>query len=177
MEWVDRILSATGWDGMPGRLDWAGVESAVGTPLPEDFKGLCRYFSGGSFDDHLVLLEPEGESESMAGNHEGLLASVRGNPENRSVYRPYGLFGDSGAGSGAGLLQWGFSYIEDEYYWLADARTDPADWPVIAREDPLEGFHRFDMPASEFLHSVLTDPGFRPFTIAHKIDRPFYRSW
>jgi hypothetical protein len=165
MEWVDRILAVTGQHGTPGQQDWTGVESAVGTPLPEDFKELWRCFSDGSFADYLFLLHPEGGPNSVAGNHESLRAHLRQNPETR-IYQPYGLFGDAHADSEAGLLQWGISEADDEYYWLADTHTDPAHWPVIARTDPLERFHRFDMPASAFIHRVLTDPDFRPFTIA-----------
>lgn len=40
MEWADRIQVATGRNRTPGRRDWTGAESAVGTPLPEDFKEL-----------------------------------------------------------------------------------------------------------------------------------------
>jgi hypothetical protein len=176
MEWVDRLASATGWDSAPGEADWTATEAALGTPLPDDFKELSRRFAvRGAFCDYLMLLGIGTDPDSLSGNHGGLLGRARANPGILSVYRPYRLFG--GAGSEPGLLQWGFSELEDEYYWLADVQTDPARWPVVAREDPLEPFHRLDMAASEFVHRALTDRDFRPFTIAHKTGSPYFEAY
>ncbi|WP_316745302.1 SMI1/KNR4 family protein [Streptomyces sp. MK7] len=176
MEWVDRLLAATGWDAEPAELDWSETEAALGTPLPADFKELRRRFAAwGSFSDYIVPLKVQDGSETVKVNHESRLRSVTGNPDRRRLYKSYGLFGDSGATKG--LLQWGYSLIEDEYYWLADASVDPSNWPVVAREDPLEPFHQFDMTASEFIYRVLKDPEFEPFTVAPRIETPYYRAY
>jgi hypothetical protein len=73
-----------------------------------------------------------------------------------------------------GPLQWGYSLIDEEYYWLVNESVDPSAWPVMARTDPLEPFQRFEMTASEFLFRVLTDPEFSEFSIAATIERPYY---
>jgi hypothetical protein len=176
MEWVDRLLVATGWDAEPAELDWSETEAALGTPLPADFKELRRRFAAwGSFADYIVTLKVQDGSETVKNNHVSSLRSVSGNTDNRRLYEPYGLFGDGG--STKGLLQWGYSLIEDQYYWLADESVDPANWPVVAREDPLEPFHRFEMTASEFIYRVLKDPDFTPFTVAPRLEAPYYRAY
>lgn len=44
MEWVDRLVTVTGWSAEPGELDWSDTERTLGTPLPADFKELRRRF-------------------------------------------------------------------------------------------------------------------------------------
>lgn len=65
---------------------------------------------------------------------------------------------------------------EASYYWLADVSKDSEEWPVVARTDPLEEWHRFDMGPSEFICRVLTDGEFRPFSIVRNVARPFFES-
>ena len=130
MQWIDRLGAVIRWSSPPREPDWNTTESVLGIWLPADFKELSRRVPGGTFGDYLVLLGAEDEVEPLAANHTSLLSSVRGNPGNRALFRPHGLLGSDGTG----LLQWGDSYIEDEYYWLADTSTDPQTWPVAARQ-------------------------------------------
>ncbi|MFF3321501.1 hypothetical protein [Streptomyces sp. NPDC002889] len=178
MEWVDCLVTATGWSAEPGELDWSGTERALGTHLPADFKELRRHFAAwGSFSDHVVVLEAPGDTESLLANHESLLRSVRGNPDNRRMFEPFGLLGANDGDKGKGLVQWGYSFIEEEYYWLADTQQEPTAWPVVARVDPLEPFQRFDMTASEFVYRVLTEAEFSAFSVAATIETPYYRTF
>jgi len=178
MTWVERLMTVTGWEGEAGEPDWSGTEEALGTSLPEDFKELRRRFAPwGAFSDHLLILKANDGTETVRANHANLLRSVSGNPDNRSMFEPAGLLGSNEGSPGTGLVQWGYSLVEEEYYWLADAARDPVTWPVIARVDPLEPFQRFDMPASEFIHRVLTDAEFEPFGIAASIPSPYYRAF
>ncbi|MEU4564278.1 hypothetical protein AB0F72_38345 [Actinoplanes sp. NPDC023936] len=62
---------------------------------------------------------------------------------------------------------------EGEYYWLADARVDPYTWPVVARKDSLEPWHRYDIGVAEFLHRMLTEHDFTPFTVAGTVSTLF----
>ncbi|MEU1437513.1 hypothetical protein ABZ438_26130 [Streptomyces sp. NPDC005786] len=177
MEWVERLAAVTGWDGDTREPDWSGTEESLGTPLPEDFKELRRRFAPwGAFSDHLLVLEANEESESLRGNHERLLKSVSANPENRRAFDPVGLLGANEDMPGTGLVQWGYSFIEEEYYWLADTTRDASTWPVMARVDPLEPFQRFDISASEFVYRVLTEADFKPFGVAATIPSPYYRA-
>lgn len=66
---------------------------------------------------------------------------------------------------------------EASYCWLADTSKRPEEWPIVARTDPLEEWHQFDMTTSEFIYRVLTDRDFRPFSIARKVERPFFETY
>lgn len=175
---VGRLVTETGGNARPGAPDWSEAEQTLGCPLPADFKELRRLFpEWGAFCDHVVLLKAQGGTESVPGNHDSLRKAVRGNPDSRRLFEPYGILGAGEARSGRGLVQWGYSFTEDEYYWLADTTVDPMTWPIVARADPLEPFQRFDMTTSEFLHRVLTDAGFSPFGIAGAVEAPYYRTY
>ncbi|MGC4747629.1 hypothetical protein ACLQ28_18535 [Micromonospora sp. DT201] len=60
------------------------------------------------------------------------------------------------------------------FFWLADRSVDADQWPVIARKDPLESWHRFDVSTTEFVYRLLADPEFTPFTVADPPRRAFY---
>lgn len=175
---VNRLVVATGWNSDPKEVDWTAAEASLGTPLPGDFKELGRRFSdSGAFNDFVQLSDAGTGPDSLSGYHARMIRYQRNHPDDRSVCHPYRLFGEGEGGVEPGLLQWGYSELEDQYYWLVDLQTEPAEWPVVAREDPLEPFHRLDMSASEFIYRVLTDRGFRPFTVAHKIQRPRFEAY
>ncbi|NUL06432.1 hypothetical protein HRW07_25010 [Streptomyces lunaelactis] len=127
--------------------------------------------------DHVVVLEARGATESVLAQHVSLLRSVRGNPDNRRMLEPFGLLGANDESKGKGLVQWGYSFIEEECYWLVDTSRDPSTWPVVARVDPLEPFQRFDMTASEFVYRVLTEAEFSAFSVAAAIETPSYRAF
>lgn len=61
----------------------------------------------------------------------------------------------------------------DEYYWLADQDVDPDLWPVLARNEALAEWVRFDMAASEVVYSVIADPEFKPFAVTDPPRWPF----
>ncbi|THA69390.1 hypothetical protein E6R60_30860 [Streptomyces sp. A0642] len=178
MEWVEQLVTITGWEGETAETDWSDTEEFLGTPLPDDFKELRRRFAPwGAFSDHLLILKATDGSETVRNNHAKLLKSVTADPEILDMFKPFGLLGANGNGPGTGLVQWGFSLIEEEYYWLADTARDPATWPVIARVDPLEPFQRFDTSASEFVYRVLTETEFEPFGVAEAIPSPYFRTY
>ncbi|WP_328670251.1 hypothetical protein OG905_16110 [Streptomyces sp. NBC_00322] len=109
MEWVDR-LAVTCWSTEPGNLDWSRTERVLGTALPADFKELRRRFpEWGAFSDHVMVLEAQGDTESVLANHESLLRSVRGSPDNRRMFEPFEILGASDESDGKGLVQWGYS--------------------------------------------------------------------
>ena len=178
MEWVDRLATVTGWIAEPGELDWSDTERTLGTPLPADFKELRRRFAAwGAFSDHVLMLQAQGDTESVLSNHKSLLRSVRGNPDTKRMFQPFGLLGANDGCENKGLVQWGYSLIEEEYYWLVDTLQEPSTWPVVARVDPLEPFQCFDMTASEFVYRVLTEAEFSEFSVAAKIETPYYRAF
>lgn len=57
VDWVDRLIRITGWT-QPARrpdVDWAELESRLGTALPGDYKRMVETFGEGAFDGWLSL--------------------------------------------------------------------------------------------------------------------------
>ncbi|SFX79202.1 recombinase family protein [Streptomyces atratus] len=64
---MDQVVAVTGWTRERGdaAVDWATVESRLGTALPRDYKELVERFGYGDFDDYLGLLVPDGPPGSL----------------------------------------------------------------------------------------------------------------
>ncbi|HEX5566384.1 MAG TPA: hypothetical protein VFY14_05520 [Streptomyces sp.] len=57
VDWVQRLIRITGWT-QPAQwpdVDWAEVESRLGTALPSDYKRMVETFGEGAFDGYLDL--------------------------------------------------------------------------------------------------------------------------
>ncbi|MEU8239141.1 hypothetical protein AB0C07_12915 [Actinoplanes missouriensis] len=165
MSWVERIAEVT--RARPDRRDiaWAPVDAELGAAVPSDFRELCALFGDRYFNGFLRLMSPTAE--------DGVLYWFRTHRRNSRydhLYAPYEMYRGPDQ---PGLLRWGDDMTEGEYYWLADARVDPGRWPVVARRDGLEPWHRYEIGVAEFLHRMLTDDGFTPFTVAGTASRSF----
>lgn len=169
MEWVSKLVSITGWQSERREVGWSDIERQFGTPLPADFKEIWEVFGRGAFCGYLELLPVDGaDPEGLLGRWNSLKARW-GREHMQSLFEPYQVFEESG------LILWGNSMTEAQYYWLADASTSPEKWPIVARTDPIEEWHRFDdVSTSEFIFRVLTDREFRPFSIARKVEHPSF---
>ena len=57
VDWTQRLSRITGWTQPAQRPDveWAEVESRVGTALPSDYKRMVETFGEGAFDGYLDL--------------------------------------------------------------------------------------------------------------------------
>ncbi|MFE5484654.1 SMI1/KNR4 family protein [Streptomyces sp. NPDC056527] len=57
IDWVERLVLITGWAEPAQRpdVDWAEVESRLGTTLPSDYKRMVETFGEGAFDGYLDL--------------------------------------------------------------------------------------------------------------------------
>ncbi|MET9429599.1 MULTISPECIES: SMI1/KNR4 family protein [unclassified Streptomyces] len=57
VDWVRRLIRITGWTQPAQRpdVDWAEVESRLGTALPSDYKRMVETFGEGAFDGWLDL--------------------------------------------------------------------------------------------------------------------------
>jgi hypothetical protein len=172
MEWVSELISLTGRQSERREVDWADIERELGTPLPDDFKEICEVFGHGAFSGFLELLPVDSAKPHSLPGRWNSLKDQWDNPQVQALFDPYPVF------KGSGLIPWGQSMTEASYYWLADTSKDPEEWPVVARTSPLEDWHRFDgVSTSEFIHRVLTDREFRPFSIARKVERPFFDAY
>ncbi|MFE7566106.1 hypothetical protein ACFU76_03950 [Streptomyces sp. NPDC057539] len=72
-----------------------------------------------------------------------------------------------------GLIPWGVSQTEGEYYWLADG-DEPDKWPIVTRGRGYREWRQVDMFTPEFIYRVVADPQFEPFSIAALVPEPFF---
>lgn len=141
--WVDRLVAITGWEPreLP-EVDWADVESRLGTRLPSDYKRLIELFGDGLFDAFLHVFPPD----SLIWHTE---YCTRQGQESWEPHPPFPAPG--------GLVPWAGNEHEQSFYWVAD-NPDPDRWTVYATYDSPEEGIRSDCTASEFLFRQLTDP-------------------
>ncbi|CCK25705.1 hypothetical protein BN159_1326 [Streptomyces davaonensis JCM 4913] len=57
VDWMERLIRITGWTDPDRRpdVDWAEMESRLGTALPRDYKRMVETFGEGAFDGFLTL--------------------------------------------------------------------------------------------------------------------------
>lgn len=168
--WVDGVVAVTGWD--PTRLrtvDWAAVETRLGTALPGDYKRLVEIFGEGAFDGYLQLQVPGAafESGDIVRHTEwlGEWARTRGG----RLWEPYEVYPVPG-----GLLKWASSEQADEFYWLTED-PDPDRWPVLVTQDIPDSWVRFDGTTAEFVRRMLTERE-HPFSTARYFDTHWFES-
>ncbi|WP_175412329.1 SMI1/KNR4 family protein [Streptomyces sp. TRM64462] len=131
MSWVDRLVEAVGVRPLGLRVDWAAIESRIGTALPADYKELCEAFGNGGFCDYFtVYASADGADSKLADVYEDNWRIAEEDSAGWDYYLPQGLFRPGGRG---GIFQWGASVQGDEFAWLADSSTSPESWPVLAR--------------------------------------------
>ncbi|MFE5594956.1 SMI1/KNR4 family protein [Streptomyces sp. NPDC056549] len=174
MSWVEQILEVVDRRSENVHVDWPMVESGLGTPLPADFKRLCEVFGQGEFNGFLYLYASKG------GSHLEVIDSLRRinralerYPESESVYEPYRIY----APGKGGLIRWAGAAAEGyEYFWLSNDK-DPENWPIVARTDYTEEWLTYQTSTSEFVHRMLTDGDFKPFSMTRYAPAPQYLSY
>lgn len=184
VQWVDRLQEATGWREPGWECDWSAVESALGTSLSADYKELCDRFGSGYFSSshfkpgdvtwNLWVMPGRGYDPLLGGRQKSIVL-FDGNPDGMAtLFTPYEFYGVNGR---HGLIQWGRTDTDWNFFWLADAAADPDTWPVMAKRElvPDEEWYRFGMPVSEFVYRVVTDPEFDPFNMAYPQSPPMFR--
>jgi hypothetical protein len=148
--------------------DWALTETELGLSLPEDYRELCGRFEPGTFSAYVEVLRDSG-SDSLLANWRLLKQHTERFDQAAEAYAPFGLY-DSAAGEG--LLLWGRSQTEGEYYWRVDGSESADRWHVVARSDATGTWQEFEMSASEFIYHVTVDPEFNGFSAQTGL--PFY---
>lgn len=166
--WVDFLLSATGQSTRGSAQPWSGIESELGTELPSDYKQLCESFGVGEFSEAVSVLCAD---DTLIGD---LLTTWRGHlnrdGDGRELFLPYRIHAP---GTTGGLIPWATTRASDIFFWQVTG--GPVDaWPVVASMEDAEELDRYEMTATEFLYQVLTDPGFRPYTVAGAVPEPFF---
>ncbi|MGA4959827.1 hypothetical protein [Streptomyces lavendulocolor] len=169
--WVDGVVAVTGWDTTRARtVDWAAVETRIGTALPGDYKRLAEMFGHGAFDGYLQLHVPDAgfKSDDIVLHTEWLGEWAR--THRSGLWEPYEVYPAPG-----GLLQWASSEQADQFYWLTDD-PDPDRWPILVKEDIPDSWERFEETTAEFVYRMLTDRQ-HPFSTARHFDTHWFDSY
>jgi hypothetical protein len=59
------------------------------------------------------------------------------------------------------------------FFWqVTDGAVD--SWPVLAKMEDAEDWDRHETTATKFLYRILTDPRFRPYSVAQHVPEPFF---
>lgn len=172
--WTKRLLDITGWEPRNVPIAWGPVERELGTQLPGDYKQLCEAFGCGEFSDFLhVLSVDESQVFDLLTRWRVFLndavAFGVGDDDVDPIFDPYRIY-EPGKG---GLIPWGSTRSADEFYWLVETET-PGAWPILARVADSTNWRRFEISVPEFVLRVLTDPDFRPFSVARDIPQPSF---
>ncbi|MBY8880314.1 SMI1/KNR4 family protein [Actinacidiphila acidipaludis] len=166
--WVEALLDATGRRTRRSAQPWPVIESELGTELPTDYKQLCEAFGVGEFSAAVsVLCLDDTLIGDLLTSWRGLLEDDGGGGE---LFPPHRIHAP---GTTGGLIPWATSRAGDLYFWQVTG--GPADaWPVVAAMEDAEDTARYEMTATGFLFRVLTDPGFRPWTVAPTVPQPSF---
>ncbi|CAL9531627.1 hypothetical protein SUDANB105_04032 [Streptomyces sp. enrichment culture] len=170
--WVDQVVAVTGWPRDRRRpVDWAPVETRLGTALPDDYKELVERFGYGAFDDDLGLHLPDGwpgGAMGIAGTNEFWFATAT--PDGEGPWAPYRLYPAPG-----GLLEWASTEQHTSFYWLT-GHPDPNRWPILVTDETYSEWDRFDGPTAQFIHRMLTDRH-HPYSTARFSDSHWFTSY
>ncbi|MFG2353686.1 hypothetical protein [Streptomyces sp. NPDC048521] len=163
---MDSLLGATGRDARNAAQPWAEIEAELGTALPGDYKQLCQAFGVGEFSQAVwALCADETGVLDLLRTWRFVLSHGSDGP-----FAPYRIHAP---GTTGGLIPWGGSRAAESFYWqVTDGPVDA--WPVLAKMEDAEDWDRYEMTATEFLYRILTDPGFRPYTVADSVPEPFF---
>ena len=134
----------------PGRPDgWAGVEGALGTGLPGDFKAFTELYGSGTVDDFLYLYNPftQGPDGNLLVEKDRVLEGYRQTRARFPERLPLPAFPDPG-----GVLPLGRTDNGDELYWVTQG--DPEGWPVALLESRAARQEVHPMPVTGFLAAL-----------------------
>lgn len=169
--WVDGVVAVTGWETSQVRtVDWAAVETRLGTALPSDYKQLAGIFGPGEFDGFFALHAPDApfRSADVVRHTEWLGEWAR--TSRSGLWEPYEVYPEPG-----GLLQWGSTEQAHGFYWLT-GDPDPDRWPVLATDDACDRWERFDGSTAEYVYRMLTRRD-HPFSMARYFDTHWFQSY
>jgi hypothetical protein len=128
---------------------WVGVEAALGTGLPDDFKAFTELYGSGKVDDFLYLFNPfaEGQDGNLLFEKDRVLAGYAETRAKFPARLPLPPFPEEG-----GVLPLGRTDNGDELYWVTGG--DPGGWPVALLEARAARQEVHRMPVTGFLEAL-----------------------
>lgn len=148
---IENLIKAVPPPGAPFEAfdaPWGPIETAVGTPLPPDFKDFARLYGNGYFMEFMGIAAPRSSDRGVAYARwvGGICRDFRG------LSQPYALWPDPG-----GLFPVGATDNGDYIFWLPEG--DVTAWRVVVwdRSGLLdEEFEAFDCDLTDFLAGLAT---------------------
>ncbi|MEU4421068.1 SMI1/KNR4 family protein [Actinoplanes sp. NPDC024001] len=129
--------------------DWDEVERTLGFPLPEDYKELVNLYGPGTFDDFLVVFQPNSSSQYSELTH----AIAEGADSLRS-------YADSGEALPVPidqLLAIAGTDNGDTVYWVREPGASPDRWRIgVNGARDFDEWYLYESGLAQFLVSVLS---------------------
>ncbi|MFI6412871.1 SMI1/KNR4 family protein [Streptomyces sp. NPDC050585] len=149
---VERLTALIPPTGPRHSRDWPGVEQALGTPLPGDYKQLVEIYGGGVFDGTVWLLDPACPDEDYE-----LVAAAAERAEVLACLWQTEPVPDEVRDTGARVIPWAYVEGSGAYvYWLVRPGLKPDEWTVMLNEGRGPGWEHHATSCAPFLLSVLT---------------------
>jgi len=132
-------------------IDWPGVQRAIGSVLPADYRHLVERTGPLKVGDFLVVFSPACANPfvDLLGNlgpRLGALQVLKRSCGDREC--PYPLWFEPG-----GLLPWGASDNGDVLFWAT--RGHPDQWTVVVGESRGPAYEEYPVQATRFLCDFL----------------------
>ncbi|MBK8255236.1 MAG: SMI1/KNR4 family protein [Polyangiaceae bacterium] len=145
----------------PKPADWAFIESAIGTPLPADYKEFLQTYGSGTISNYMRVLNPFSTTELWLEKVRFRLSIYHSSRRNNPVpgftlppplapvnSMPYPIFPESG-----GVFPWGHTENGDGLLWLTQG--NPNEWKVVAETRSFR-YAEFPGTMTEFLTALLS---------------------
>lgn len=159
---LDRVKSVLGPPadavGRPVEVapaDWSEIEDYLGLRLPASFTGFVDYYGSGSLG-LIVFSHPSVEPASPLYGWGDLLSRIKWGEaylRQRREYTsiPYPIHPEPG-----GLILWGTSGDEFQFFFRADPEDEPERWPIIWHDGGFNTWDEFPGPFDCFLWNLVT---------------------
>lgn len=159
---LDRIKSvlgppadATGRPVEVAPADWSEIEHHLGLRLPASYTGFVDCYGSGILG-LIVFSHPQVEPDSPLYGWADLLSRIKWGESylrRRREYSPvpYPVHPEPG-----GLILWGTSGDEYQFFFLADPADEPERWPIVWHDGGLNTWDEFPGPFDGFLWKLVT---------------------
>jgi hypothetical protein len=153
---IREILGADPYQGAP--VDWEAASSALGVPIPADYRALVDTLGPGLIGRDLVLPQPfagnrnfdliASHQERMDGLEKVWESEAQGPP----VFRTKPAVFDR---PGVTPVLWALSGNGNYLYWIADPSANPSTWDTAVDSARGEEWEFFSGPATSVLLRLL----------------------